>query len=116
MERIKRKGERPVYQPAITRETCHRLWEVTQWRSERSGERIPMTVILQAIIDETHMVEEMMREERLVESGYAPTVFVRPPGEEEYRPYYHCKGADETSFTPPQRSSRERAVKETLEA
>lgn len=26
------------------------------------------------------------------------------------------KGADETSFTPPQRSSRERAVKEALEA
>ena len=80
MERIRRKGELPVYQPAITRETAHMLWEMGQWTGR------PMTVVIDAVIREAHMVEEMLREERLAEQGFAPTVFVRGPGEEEYRP------------------------------
>lgn len=53
-----------------------------------------MTVVLNAIIVEAHrgmmeekrIAEELVRQEALVESGFSPTVFVRGPGEEEYRP------------------------------
>jgi hypothetical protein len=84
MERIRRNGELPCYQPRITREAVHKLWEMKQ----ETGQF--MTVILNAIIVEAHQTlmeqvrvsREIVREEALVESGYAPTVFVRPPGEE----------------------------------
>lgn len=81
MERISRKGQEPCYQPQITREACHLLYLMGQrWQ-------VPMTVAIDAIIREAHermtMVEEMLREEALAESGYCPTVFISRHGEYE---------------------------------
>lgn len=88
MERIKRKGEEPCYQPRISKEAVHLLWEMKQ----ETGQF--MTVILNAIIveayrafqEEKRISEEIAAEEALVEAGFAPSVWVKMPDEEEYRP------------------------------
>jgi len=53
-----------------------------------------LTVILNALIIEAHRAmmeekrvsEEIAREEALAEAGFGPTLFLKKPDEEEYRP------------------------------
>jgi len=57
-ERISRKDERPCYQPAITPEACHLLWQLGQsWG-------VPMTVVLDRIIHWTAIAEEARQEDK----------------------------------------------------
>jgi hypothetical protein len=80
MERISRANDKPCYQPKLHAELVHQLWRV----KEETG--TPMTVLITNAVRAYLWEMQMVYEETLAERGFAPTVFVRGPGEEEYRP------------------------------
>jgi hypothetical protein len=64
------------YSPQLTREACQELYHLAlAWG-------LPMTVTIREIIHLCSEAEKEQREERLIETGFAPTVWIRRPGEE----------------------------------